>query len=69
MGMIPMIAPDGSVGEIPKDKVQDAVSAGFKLGFFMKAPDGSTGVIPRDRAGEAETRFVSVRGNFRATHA
>src|SRR5258706_13574422 len=50
---VPMLAPDGSTGDIPADRVQDAVSAGFKKAIPMTSPDGKTGYIPEDRAPDA----------------
>ena len=50
---VPMIAPDGSSGEIPQARVQDALKAGFKQAVAMTAPDGSTGYIPTDRQQDA----------------
>ena len=50
-----MVAPDGTPGEVPIDRVQDAVSRGFKLGMPMTAPDGTTGTIPVDKAHDAIT--------------
>ena len=49
----PMIAPDGTLADIPNVKVQDAVKAGFKIGVEMTAPDGTKGVIPIERESEA----------------
>lgn len=46
--MIPMIAPDGSLGEVPQERVDEAVQAGGKLGVWIKAPDGSHGIVPRE---------------------
>ena len=50
---VPMIAPDGSVGDIPQERVPEAIRAGGKLGTDMLGPDGSRGVIPIDRVHEA----------------
>ena len=50
---VPMIAPDGTSGEIPSGKVQAATQAGFKLAVPMTAPNGGTGYIPVDRASAA----------------
>jgi hypothetical protein len=48
-----MIAPDGSTGDIPTNRVQDAVGAGFKMATAMTSPDGRLGYIPSERASEA----------------
>jgi hypothetical protein len=53
MGTTPMIAPDGSSGEIPDAKVADAVKAGGKVGAWMLAPDGSRGIVPVDKTLDA----------------
>lgn len=60
---MPMIAPDGTSGEIPVGRVQDAVNAGFKRAVPMTAPDGkSTGYIPEDNAPQA------VKAGFKMTN-
>jgi len=51
--MITMLAPDGSSGEIPMDKVDAAKSSGFKVAVQMTSPDGKNGYIPADRMHEA----------------
>lgn len=48
-----MISPDGQYGEIPVERVQDAISAGFKPGMNMISPDGSAGTVPVDKAHDA----------------
>lgn len=48
-----MLSPDGIPGEVPVERVQDALKAGFKMGVNMTAPSGQTGVIPIDRAESA----------------
>lgn len=51
---IPMLAPDGTSGEIPAARMQDAIKAGFKPAVEMLAPDGKTkGYIPFDRGADA----------------
>ena len=50
---VPMLAPDGTSGDIPQDKVQAALQAGFKQAVEMKSPDGKLGYIPSDRMDEA----------------
>src|SRR5579884_524871 len=51
--MVPMIAPNGSVGDIPQEQVQNAVKAGFKIGVDLTSPDGQRGVVPMDTAHDA----------------
>jgi len=53
MGMTPMIAPDGSSGDIPNARVAEAVRAGGKVGAWMLDPQGNRGVIPLDRTTDA----------------
>lgn len=48
-----MLSPDRQVGDVPVDRVPDAVKAGFKMGVEMVSPDGTEGVIPVDRAHDA----------------
>ncbi len=50
---VTMLAPDGSSGEIPMDKLQDAQQAGFKVAVHMKSPDGKDGYIPADKVHDA----------------
>lgn len=50
---VPMIAPDGTSGDIPADRAQDAVNAGFKKAVPMTSPDGKTGFIPEERMTDA----------------
>jgi hypothetical protein len=52
-GVIPMIAPDGTTGDIPSNRQQDALNAGFKLAVVMTSPDGRMGYVPRERAADA----------------
>src|SRR6266853_767417 len=40
---VPMISPDGDIGDVPRAKVNDAVKSGFKVGVDMIAPDGKAG--------------------------
>jgi len=53
MGNTPMIAPDGSSGEIPNASVPAAIKAGGKVGAWMLDPQGNRGVIPLDRSIDA----------------
>ena len=50
---VPMLAPDGTSGDIPQEKVQDALKAGFKQAVQMTSPDGKLGYIPAERQQEA----------------
>jgi hypothetical protein len=48
-----MLAPDGTSGEVPVDRVNDAVKAGFRMGVNMIAPNGQSGTIPVEKAADA----------------
>jgi hypothetical protein len=48
-----MISPDGTSGDIPIARMQDAQAAGFKPAVKMTSPDGQTGYIPADRIPDA----------------
>jgi hypothetical protein len=59
-GMVTIFDPQGNKGEIPQDRLLDAVKAGAKPAVTMKAPDGSLGDIPADRMQEAVKAGASV---------
>ena len=44
-----MLSPGGTVADIPVERVQDAVSQGFKMGHDMVSPNGVAATIPLDR--------------------
>ena len=50
---VPMLSPDGEIGDVPHDKVSDAVKAGFQVGQDMLSPDGQAGTIPLDKVHDA----------------
>lgn len=50
---VPMFAPDGSLGDIPYERMHEALTAGAKMGVYIKAPDGSQGIVPADRTNDA----------------
>lgn len=50
---VPMLAPDGTSGDIPQERVQDAIKAGFKQAVEMTSPDGKAGYIPVERQQDA----------------
>src|ERR1700757_3915226 len=50
---VPMFAPDGTLGDIPYEKMMDAKNAGAKPAVKLQAPDGSTGYIPADKIADA----------------
>lgn len=49
---VPMISPDGSIGDVPKSRAAEAVKAGFKVGAEL-SKDGKSGIIPLDRVHDA----------------
>jgi hypothetical protein len=64
--MAPVIAPDGSTGEVPIERLQDAIKAGGKPAVWMKAPDGSPGIVPRERALDAINAGGRAFGSLQA---
>jgi hypothetical protein len=48
-----MFAPDGSLGDIPYERMHDAVQAGAVPAVKMKAPDGSIGYVPAPKSQDA----------------
>lgn len=53
MSSVPVFAPDGSLGDIPYERLHEAIAAGAKPAVTMKAPDGSTGLVPADKMQDA----------------
>ncbi len=51
--MVPVFAPDGSLGDVPYERLHEALAAGGKIGVNIQAPDGSHGVVPADRYQDA----------------
>lgn len=51
--MIPLYAPDGTLGQVPYDQMHAAIQAGGKMAVQMSAPDGTKGYVPADRLSEA----------------
>src|SRR5689334_5682236 len=56
MGTIPMFAPDGSIGDVPRERMAEAQKAGFKIGVDMLSPDGQRGTIPQERMLDASAK-------------
>src|SRR5579872_3052467 len=46
MATVPMVAPDGSVADVPRDSLQQALQAGAKPAADMIGPDGSRATVP-----------------------
>jgi hypothetical protein len=53
MPMVQVFAPDGTLGDIPYDRLHEAISAGAKPASKMQAPDGTMGYVPADKRGDA----------------
>src|SRR5665213_945592 len=50
---VPMLAPDGSVVDIPSARVHDATAAGASIGSPIITPDGTHAIVPAARLHEA----------------
>jgi hypothetical protein len=50
---VPIFAPDGTLGDIPAERLPDAVKAGAKPGVSVISPNGIPGVVPADRYADA----------------
>lgn len=59
---LPMISPDGQIGDIPVDQAEKAAASGFKHAVDMVSPDGKTGTIPTEQAEAAQ------KSGFRIAH-
>lgn len=57
-----MLSPDGRPGDVPVDRVQEALAQGFKVGIDMVSPDGTEGTIPLDRAHDAVRSGFTPKG-------
>jgi hypothetical protein len=51
--LVQVYAPDGTLGEVPYERMHDALQAGGKIAVHIKAPDGTEGYVPGDRVSEA----------------
>ncbi len=51
--MISLYAPDGTLGEVPYERMHEALQAGAKIAVHMTAPDGTEGYVPGDKANDA----------------
>lgn len=50
---VTMIAPDGSIADVPQSSIDQATRSGAKYAMNMRAPDGSTAWVPQDQLGSA----------------
>lgn len=48
-----MIAPDGTPGDLPYERMKDAQAAGFQPAVMMQSQDGKIGYIPASRTADA----------------
>ena len=62
MSTVPMIAPDGTPGDVPQQRVGDAVKAGFKVAAELKAPTGQIGLVPLHRVHDAINAGFMLQG-------
>lgn len=60
MGTVPIFAPDGSLGDVPYERMKEAVAAGGKPGVTIKSPDGKLGVIPAERVPDAAKAGATI---------
>lgn len=57
---VPVFAPDGTLGDIPYERLHEAVLKGGVPGINMKAPDGTLGVVPATRYQEGVQKGGTV---------
>ena len=50
---VPIISPDGKVGDVPFTQMKAAMAAGGKLGVSVTDPNGKPGTVPADRVQDA----------------
>lgn len=55
-----MISPKGRSGEVPVERVDDAVKLGFKHATTMYSPSGKQGYVPNERVEEAKKKGFST---------
>jgi hypothetical protein len=59
---VPMLSPDGQIGDVPQENAGKAVQSGFKMGQDMLSPDGQAGVIPFDQVHQALAKGFQLKG-------
>jgi hypothetical protein len=57
---VPVFAPTGELGDIPAERLRDAVKAGFQPGVHVQSADGQDGVIPAPRTADAVKAGMKV---------
>lgn len=57
---LPMISPDGKVGDIPVEQADNAEKAGFKRAVDMVSPTGQHGAIPVENAEAAQANGFRI---------
>ena len=66
---VPMLAPDGSSGDMPSSSVPDAIQAGFTPAVALNSPDGKLGYVPAQRLNEAlKAKFTPANPNSEGTY-
>lgn len=65
--MVPMLSPDGQLGDIPQERMTDALKGGFKIAVSMTSPDGKAGYIPHDQVGAAQQSGFKVDTSDKTT--
>ena len=67
MSTVPLISPQGNLGEVPTDQVQAALAAGFKQPSSppvpMTSPSGNAGMVPSERVKDALAAGFKINGN------
>jgi hypothetical protein len=59
---MPMISPDGQIGDVPVEQADAAAKAGFKHAVDMISPDGKHGTIPLENAEAAQKAGFRLKG-------
>lgn len=67
--MVSMLAPDGTPGSIPTERVNDAVKSGFRLGIDLISPDGQAGTVPADKVHDALSAGFKLKNQAPLTEA
>ncbi len=62
MATVPMLSPDGVVGDVPQENVHAAVGNGFKIGADMMSPDGKLGTVPLEGVHAAIAKGFRLQG-------
>lgn len=60
---VPMLSPDGQIGDVPQEQAGAAAQSGFKMAQDMLSPDGQPGVIPFDQVHQALAKGFQLKGS------